>query len=409
MTAQDIVAAIDDGRPLGREVASLHIGTSGAASTTFGMLGQITRGWLDDDDGSLQAVLCTGLSGVESARAPTALWALARLALDSPEVLAAIAADRAADALSGLRLTASPRARAWIAAYDAFIERFGHRSVMEAELAAPAWAEDPATVFSMLRSLIAAGPEADPDLGEARQRAAREQATKECRRRLPFPRRLVFDQVLKVAQRYVREREHTKSLLVRGSHRTRLLLRALGCRLADAGLIGGPGDIFYLTWDEARGLALGSDGGFATDRVRRRRQEEARNRAVSLPETFFGRPQPLGGAEPARVATLRGIPVSPGIVTGIARVILDPRESSEIAPGEILVAPVTDAGWTPLFLAAAAVVVDIGGPLSHGATVARELGLPAVVNVKQGTTLIRSGQRITVNGAAGTVEIEPSS
>jgi pyruvate,water dikinase len=103
---------------------------------------------------------------------------------------------------------------------------------------------------------------------------------------------------------------------------------------------------------------------------------------------------------------LRGIPVSPGRVSGVARVILDPREGEVLAPGEVLVAPVTDAAWTPLFFAAAAVVVDIGGPLSHGATVARELGLPAVVNVKDGTKRIRSGQRLTVDGRAGTVEIE---
>ena len=87
---------------------------------------------------------------------------------------------------------------------------------------------------------------------------------------------------------------------------------------------------------------------------------------------------------------------------------MDPRVDGEIAQGEILVAPVTDAGWTPLFLTAAAVVVDIGGPLSHGATVARELGLPAVVNVKVGTKLIRTGQKITVDGREGVVTIEPA-
>jgi pyruvate,water dikinase len=103
---------------------------------------------------------------------------------------------------------------------------------------------------------------------------------------------------------------------------------------------------------------------------------------------------------------LRGIAVSPGRVTGRARVILDPRTDASIEPGEILVAPVTDAGWTPLFIAAAGVVVDVGGTLSHGSTVAREYGLPAVVNVKVGTRVIRTGQTITVDGTQGVVVLE---
>ncbi|MDZ4279131.1 MAG: PEP-utilizing enzyme, partial [Dehalococcoidia bacterium] len=89
-----------------------------------------------------------------------------------------------------------------------------------------------------------------------------------------------------------------------------------------------------------------------------------------------------------------------------ARVIFDPRRDAGIEPGEILVAPVTDAGWTPLFIAAAGVVVDVGGSLSHGSTVAREYGLPAVVNVKHGTRMIRTGQRITVDGDTGVVVLE---
>ncbi|MCH8902256.1 MAG: pyruvate, water dikinase, partial [Chloroflexi bacterium] len=87
---------------------------------------------------------------------------------------------------------------------------------------------------------------------------------------------------------------------------------------------------------------------------------------------------------------------------------LDPRRDAAIEPGEILVAPVTDAGWTPLFVAAAGIVVDIGGSLSHGSTVAREFGLPAVVNVKHGTRLIRTGQTITVDGAEGVVVLGDS-
>ena len=102
---------------------------------------------------------------------------------------------------------------------------------------------------------------------------------------------------------------------------------------------------------------------------------------------------------------LRGIPVSPGVVTGPARVVLHPQPDSDIQPGEILVAPVTDAGWGPWLLVVAGLVVDVGGPLSHGSIVAREYGLPAVVNVKAATRVVQTGQRLTVNGTTGEVII----
>jgi pyruvate,water dikinase len=111
-----------------------------------------------------------------------------------------------------------------------------------------------------------------------------------------------------------------------------------------------------------------------------------------------GRP----GAGPPVPGTLSGSPASAGIVSADARVILDPV-GAHLEPGEILVAPSTDPGWTPLFLTAGGLVMEMGGPNSHGAVVAREYGIPAVVGVPEATVLLSSGQRITVDGAAGTV------
>src|SRR5947208_2913730 len=102
---------------------------------------------------------------------------------------------------------------------------------------------------------------------------------------------------------------------------------------------------------------------------------------------------------------LRGSPASPGVVSGIARVILSPA-GARLEPGEILVAPSTDPGWTPLFLTAGALVMEMGGMMSHGAVVAREYGIPAVVGVAGATEQITTGQRVTVDGSAGTVVLE---
>ncbi len=106
--------------------------------------------------------------------------------------------------------------------------------------------------------------------------------------------------------------------------------------------------------------------------------------------------------------TLQGTPASAGRVTALARVILDPH-NTHLSPGEILVAPSTDPGWTPLFLKAAGLVMEVGGAMAHGAIVAREYGIPAVVGVAGATERIATGNRVTLDGTAGTVVIEENS
>jgi pyruvate,water dikinase len=114
---------------------------------------------------------------------------------------------------------------------------------------------------------------------------------------------------------------------------------------------------------------------------------------------------PLPAPPSAANGRLQGVAASAGRVTGTARVILDPREAARLKAGEILVAPSTNPAWSPLFLQAAGLVTEIGGTLSHGAILAREYGIPAVLNVRQATQRIRSGQTVLVDGYAGTVTL----
>jgi pyruvate,water dikinase len=197
-------------------------------------------------------------------------------------------------------------------------------------------------------------------------------------------------------------------LWIEVNHVIRLLCREVGQRLAAQGLLTDPQELYYLTFPEVQQLiANGTLDRQMTARIRRRQAEFARNQQVTFPTSFQGRPRPLCPTSvPGAGTLLRGIPVSPGVVTGAARVILDPRQEAALQQGEILVAPVTDAAWGPLFLIAAGLVVDVGGPLSHGAIVAREYGLPAVVNVPEATRRVRTGQMLTVNGATGEVWVE---
>jgi pyruvate,water dikinase len=242
----------------------------------------------------------------------------------------------------------------------------------------------------------------------ARQQSQRLAATAAVGRRLQPLRRWLFQRVLRYAQTYVVYREHTKALWIEVNHVIRLLCREVGQRLCAQGVLTDPQQLYYLTFPEVQHLiASGTPDMQTMARIRRRQAEFARNQQVTLPESFQGRPRPLHHTSlPGAGKLLRGIPVSPGVSTGTARVILDPRQEAVLQPGEILVAPVTDAAWGPLFLIAAGLVVDVGGPLSHGAIVAREYGLPAVVNVKEGTRLVHTGQTITVNGSTGEVWVE---
>ncbi len=387
-----------------KEVGALHISTSSGASVFFESLFQLLRSAFGPEAYGLQARLLTGLAELPSARPGLELWELARLARQDPALGLALLAP---DPWSEIRRLESPGAGEFRRRLADFLIKYGHRSVMEAELAAPAWEEDPNAVLGLIKNFVELPPEVAPDRIVERQAAERLEATRFIEGRLGPVRRRLFRFLRGQAQLYVSLREQTKSLWMEVTHVIRRIYRELGRKLHGAGLLADPQDIYFLTAAEVKGLVLGELGAEeARARIGRRRAEFERNRHVKLPEFFTGRPR-RAFAEPAVAAgpVLKGIPVSPGVVTGPARVVVDPRLQPEIRPGEILVAPVTDAGWTPLFLVAAGLVVDVGGPLSHGSIVAREYGIPAVVNVKVATGFIRTGQTVTVDGSRGEVYI----
>ncbi|MFC7763203.1 PEP-utilizing enzyme [Catellatospora bangladeshensis] len=196
-------------------------------------------------------------------------------------------------------------------------------------------------------------------------------------------------------------RELPKYYMVRVIAACRAQLALVGAELAAEGRLAEAGDVYFVDLAEARAGLAGAD---LRDLVARRRQaydDELRRRHIPRVLLSDGT-EP--GVTPAAAAdgALTGTPASAGQVTGVARVIMDPV-GAHLEPGEILVAPSTDPGWTPLFLTAGGLVMEMGGANSHGAVVAREYGIPAVVGVPDATGRITTGQLITVDGAAGTV------
>jgi pyruvate,water dikinase len=187
----------------------------------------------------------------------------------------------------------------------------------------------------------------------------------------------------------------------------RAATRAIGRTLREEGRLDDVDDAFYLTIEEL----LKPLPGAVMDLVRFRRDRRVEYRRYELPLTFTGVPEPSirvedVGGEAGDVLT--GVAGAPGTVEGTARVVVDPFDAEPLEPGEILVCRFTDPSWAPLFSLADALVIDIGAAASHGAIVARELGVPCVIGTGDGTRRIRTGDRLRVDGSAGRVEIVAS-
>ncbi len=391
------------------EASVLHVWASGLAMSFFGMLRDLTVRWLGDHDAALASRLVTGIGGMPSADPAFGLEALAEVVRTSPELMAAFANeadDRAL--LEQLRDRSDLPGQSFCRELDTFVERFGHRAVCEAEFRDPCWRENPAQIVTMLRNALAPDA-ARPSALRARQRRVREQATYRARWNLAPPKRRLFAYVLERTQHFLALREQLKDLIILGSDRARRVYAELRRRLMERGHLPDEDAIFFLLGGEVEALTLGSlDPEQAAARVARRRAEWEVCQHLSLPKVQRDVPRWSEGSELESEGDLRGLGVSPGRVEGTARVVLDPRRDGRIEPGEILVCPVTDAGWTPLFVHAAALVVEVGGLLSHGSVVAREYGLPAVVGVAGATRRIRTGDRLRVDANAGSVVLLPA-
>jgi rifampicin phosphotransferase len=412
LPCRDILEGMEEGREHLFRAMAAHIAVSQFALIYHLFLCRLTTAWLGDADGMLASRLMTGLQSLESARPSALIWDLSRMVLESGELAGIFRENAPGDILARLEGNTSPGAEEFLASLRRFFAEFGYRGVFESETMLPSWEEDPSYVFSMIANYLEADAANGPRELAARQDREREEALHEVVRKLRGPRRIVFNYILGQAQRYISLREFMKSYLIKGIYQAKKTYRILGARFSEDGTLGAADDIYFLTRPEITALARGEGGSIAWEEtVARRRDEYERNLSVTLPQYSHGRPKPLAPAELARergTEVLTGIGVSPGVVTAKARVITDPHRDAALKPGEILVAPVTDAAWTPLFVTAAATVVDVGGPLSHGSIVAREFGMPCVVNASGATQLIATGQTITVDGGQGKVYLHPA-
>ena len=283
---------------------------------------------------------------------------------------------------------------------EEFLEKHGHRSVGEFELAQPRWREDPSYIEQIIAS-FRTNPDANPTKHLHAQSTNREKARGRLAR-LPVNKAAAFrkriNEAVNLTQRYMPFRETAKFYLMLGYELIRKALLELDRRHQ---LEGG---IFYLVPDELNRLIEGED---LQSIIAERKTTRSRLLKIELPDVIYsdilnrvGEPQAIEAKD-----EIQGVGVSVGVATGEAYVLRDAADVQIAGKNYILVCPSTDPGWTPLFLHAAALVMEYGGMLSHGAIVAREYGIPAVVNVPAATQRIQSGQRLSVDGSRGIVSI----
>lgn len=292
---------------------------------------------------------------------------------------------------------------------EAYLERYGHRGANEFEVAWPRPAEDAQWLDRQLATV------ADMDVPAllARREAQKEAAWARYVARFPKEAAGVEREIASAAEA-ARKREAVRS------ETTRLMSVARTFALQAGALSGLQDDVFFLRLAE---LLQVLDGGEAprSQMGRRRDAHEQLSNLPPYPALINGRFDPIAwaaqesrrsdiydtranGAGPEKDDVVRGLPASAGVAEGIVRRLRGPEEAEKLQPGEILVAVTTNVGWTPLFPRAAAVVTDVGAPLSHAAIVARELGIPAVVGAKDATMRLQDGDRVRVDGARGVVE-----
>ena len=386
--------------------------TDFCAMLFVGRLKELTVRWGLDPDGALQNDLLCGEGGIESTEPTRYLMRLASQLRRDPPTKAWLLATPDAECLPALR--ADPGRAALRAQIEEYLRRYGFRCMNELKLEEPSLRDRPDFLFAMLKNYVRQ-EDLEVETLERREQEKRARAEATARQRLGFgPRRWHYWWVLKQARKHVKNRENMRFARTRTYGLLREILNRIGRIYEERGVLDHWHDVYWLQLDEVLGFI---DGTATCTDLRGlaavRKVEFQRFRELPEPDD---RITTLGGvhagnrfqAPPAPVAAadgeLVGTPCCPGVVRGRVRVIKSAADDLSLN-GEILVAPRTDPGWVPLYPSASGLLIERGSLLSHSAIVARELGLPAIVNIPDLIRRVRDGALVEMDAGRGTVKV----
>jgi len=379
----------------------------------FGIFKALTEKWLKHLGDNFHNDLLAGNGNLESAEPTKRLIQITGMISRIPEAKKLILETQKDVALEALRQ--SPHEDIYKAVLD-YLDKFGFRCMSEMKLEQPDLHQDPGLLFVFLKNLINAG-QTDLESYEKREKEIREKAEADLRKNISGIKGIIYSWSLKHARKAVMNRENTRFCRTRIYGVVRAMYFAIGENLCNQGLIDRADDIFYLSIEEFEGIFEGTNTVINLRApIEMRKKEYATYETGDEPDSrFFTRgtvyyrnkhfPDPtIVHHENLEPNQLGGLGCSPGIVEGRAKVILSPDDDLELN-GEILVTYRTDPGWIPLYPSASGLLVERGGLLSHSAVVAREMGLPTVVSIKELTKRIKTGDLIRFNGETGLIEI----
>ncbi|HEX7974858.1 MAG TPA: PEP-utilizing enzyme, partial [Anaerolineales bacterium] len=387
----------------------LHLKATAYAIGAFGLLSQLAARRLPADGSPALSQILFGQEDIQTAAQGLSLWRLAEKVQGDPALLSFVQSSAGWTEVSQ-QAACLEGGDQFLQEFAAFLAANGDRAAGEFELAVPRWREDPTYVLEVLRINLAS-MQAGNLQGATTFHQERQAALMEIQSALQPAERWAFNRWLASYRRYATLRENVKYRLIQGYARLRQAFLRKGRLLVEAGTLEDTDQVFFLSPGEIR---IAEAGGRldrpVLDLVGERKEQHAHWQAQPAPDWIIAGPaeQDLASSAPSAPISrpaLSGIGSSPGVASGPARVLFDAAQASSLRPGEVLVAPHTDPGWTPLFLSCKAVVTEIGGFLSHGATVAREYGIPCVVNVHGATQQIHTGDWIEVDGTKGQVII----
>jgi len=388
---------------LGRH--EMTFGIVGGVAQSLQAMGTLLPGWLGADWRELLNASLQGQGSVISAQHILRLAELAEVASDEAVVRRWFLSEEweapaFREALAGTR---------FLRRFDDYLADYGHRAVGESDIMSPRIADQPDAVLVLLRTQLGAGKGAPPGAVTAQQSRRRQEALAEIHRRFGWRlhRGVIFRWWYRRLSRFCALREANRHHLLYYSTAVRHLLLQLGERLVEQGVLAQRDDLFFLTVEEQ---ALVSQGGQRDWQrlAQERREEWMRHHRLQVPDTIRdwelvlaqGLTLPEGGASDGR---LGGIAVSAGTATGPVRILRSTDDWQRVRPGDILVVPVIDPGMAPLFGIASGLIAELGGTLSHGAIIAREYGLPVLVNVPYAMSRLREDELVEIVSATGTI------
>ena len=385
-----------------------HLISTSTAAIVAGVLGDACAA---AGNPGLVTHLIGAAGDVKSAEYANELWSIAQLVRGSEELRAVF--DQGVDGLLD-RLGSDGDAATFREQFGAFVDRHGHRGPNDWELSSRTWENTPELALTAIDRMRLSDKDLSPSQRLGDDQAKRDAAIAEVRPHLKFMDKMNFDKAVEAVGVWSQAREATRDRAVRCSLSFKRLYREMVRRAAERG--GDPDPL---------GVAMlrpSDEWGYFEDPAAYRatidERMALRDRFAAVEPPFFIEGQAevpsierleAAAAETTEAAavgdTLTGDAGSSGVAQGRVRVVLDPADATDLEPGEVLVAPLTDPAWTPLFMPAAAVVVNVGAFMSHAVIVSRELGIPCVVAVEGATTALQDGMLVEVDGTAGTVKV----